>query len=145
MTSLIYDSYMDDLVRGNVDMDSDTFYVMLVTSSYTPSKASHTKRSDVTNEVGTSGTNYTTGGKSTTVTPGLDTTNHRLDLTFSNVSWATSTITARACVIYKLNGGVLPGTAANDPLVAYVDFGQDVSSTNATFAITFSSALRLQN
>ena len=138
MASLIYDSFLDDIVKNNINMNSDTFKVMLVTSSYTPSKGTHAKRSDVTNEA--SGTGYTSGGVTSATTLSLDTTNHREDITFANVQWTSSTITARACVIYKSTG-----TAANDPLVAYVDFGQDVSSTSATFAITFSSALRFQN
>lgn len=141
MASLIYDSMMDDLVRGAIDFDTDQFYVMLVTDSYVPNKGTHNRRDDVTGEVGTTGTNYATGGLVTTVTPTLDTVNHRLDLAFSNVTWSNATITARAAVIYKRTGGA-PST---DPLVAYVDFGQDVSSTAAAFAVTFSSSLRFQN
>lgn len=143
MASLIYDSMLDDLVRGLIDFDSDTFHVMLVTASYTPNKGTHTRRSQVTAGEAT-GTGYTAGGLPTTVTCTKDTTNHREDLTFSNVTWNTATVTANACVIYKLTAA-LPGTPANDPLVAYVDFGQNVSSTAAAFAVTFSSALRFQN
>lgn len=139
MASLIYDSFMDDVVRNNINMASDTFYVMLVTSSYTPSKGTHAKRSDVTNE--SSGTGYTSGGVVSATTLSLDTTNHREDITFANVQWTSSTILARACVIYKHRGGA----SSADELVAYVDFGQDVQSTAATFAITFSSPLRFQN
>lgn len=138
MASLIYNKFLDNVVRGSFNFASDTFKVMLVTSSYTPNKDTHEDRADVTNEV--SGTGYTTGGTATTPTITLDTSNDRVDLTFSNVSWASATITARAAVIYKSTG-----TAANDLLVAYVDFGSDVSSTNAAFAVTFSSALRFQN
>lgn len=138
MTSLIYDSMLDDLVKGNIDFDTDTFYVQLVTSSYAPNQGTHAKRSDVTNEV--TGTGYSADGAATTVTCTKDGTNHREDLTFSNVTWATATITARAAVIYKHTG-----TKTADPLVAYVDFGQDVSSTAAAFAVTFSSPLRFQN
>jgi hypothetical protein len=139
MASLVYNSFLDDLAKGNVDMDSDTFYVMLVTSTYTADKDTHTKRSDVTNEV--SGTGYTAGGSASAVTVTKDTTNDRLDLSFANVSWTNATITARAAVIYKHRGGA----ASADELVAYVDFGSNVSSTNAAFAVTFSSPLRFQN
>lgn len=139
MTSLIYDSYMDDVNKGNIVPNTDTFYVMLVTSSYTPNKATDTKRNAVTNEV--SGTGYTTGGAASTATLTLDTTNHRSDLSFASVSWTTATITARAAVIYKHRGGA----SSADNLVAYVDFGSDVSSTAATFSVTFSSPLRFQN
>ncbi len=138
MASLIYDSFMDDIVKNNINLSTDTFKVMLVTSAYTPVKGTHNRRSSVTNEA--TGTGYTSGGIASATTVSLDTTNNRSDTTFANVQWTSSTITARACVIYKSTG-----TAANDPLVAYVDFGQDVSSTSATFAITFSSPLRFQN
>jgi hypothetical protein len=138
MASLIYNKAIDALVRAGINFASDSFKVMLVTSSYTPNKDTHEDRADVTNEV--TGTGYTTGGVATTPTITLDTTNDRVDITFSNVSWASATITARAAVIYKSTG-----TAANDTLIAYVDFGSDVSSTNAAFAVTFSSALRFQN
>lgn len=138
MASLIFNKFLDNLVRGSFNFSSDTFKVMLVTSSYTPNKDTHAARSDVTNEV--TGTGYTAGGTATTPTITLDVTNDRVDLSFGNVSWASATITARAAVIYKSTG-----TASTDLLVAYVDFGSDVSSTNAAFAVTFSSALRFQN
>lgn len=138
MASLIYDSFMDDIVKNNINLSTGTFKVMLVTSAYTPVKGTHNRRTSVTNEV--TGTGYTSGGQTSATTVALDTTNHRSDTTFANVQWTSSTITARACVIYNSTG-----TSANDQLVAYVDFGQDVSSTSATFAITFSSPLRFQN
>jgi hypothetical protein len=140
MASLVYNSMLEDLTRGAIDFDTDTFYVLLVTNVYTANKDTHTKRSDVdTNE--TTGTNYTAGGAATTVTITKDLVNDRLDLGFSTVTWANATITARAAVIYKHRGGA--NTA--DELVAYIDFGQDVSSTNANFAVSFSSPLRFQN
>lgn len=140
MASLVYNSMLEDLARGAIDFDTDTFYVMLVTNAYTANKDTHVKRSDVTaNE--TTGTNYTAGGSATTVTVTKDLVNDRLDISFSTVTWATATITARAAVIYKHRGGA----STADELVAYIDFGQDVSSTNANFAVSFSSPLRFQN
>jgi hypothetical protein len=138
MPSLIYNKAIDNLVKAGINFSTDTFRVMLVTSAYTPNKDTHEDRADVTNEV--SGTGYTAGGVVTVPTITLDLTNDRVDISFGNVSWATATITARACVIYKATG-----TPANDFLIAYVDFGSDVSSTAAAFAVTFSSALRFQN
>lgn len=138
MASLIYNSALDDAVKANVDFDADTFYIMLVTSSYTADKDAHTKRSDVTNEV--SGTGYTSGGAESTVTVTKDTTNDRIDIDFSNVSWTSATITAAGGVIYKSTG-----TASTDNLVAYLDFGGDVTSTNGTFTVDITSPLRIQN
>lgn len=139
MASLIFDSALDDLARGAIDFDTDTFKVMLVTSTYTPNQGTHLKRSAVTNEV--SGTGYTSGGTASTVTVAKDTGLHKVTMTFSSVNWPAATITARAAVIYKSRGGA----SSADELVAYVDFGSDVTSTADTFTVTFSTPLTIQN
>jgi hypothetical protein len=139
VASLIFDSCVDDCARGAIDFDTDTFYAMLVTSSYTPDKATHIKRSDVTDEV--IGAGYTAGGSASAVTVTKDTTNHRVTVAFANVVWPASTITAKAAVLYKRRGGA----ASADELVAYVDFGASVSSTSGNFTVTFSTPLTLQN
>lgn len=139
MPSLIYNSCIDDVARGAIDFDTDTFKFMLVTSAYTPDKDAHLKRSSVTNEV--AGTGYTAGGVAVTATVTKDTANDRVDVTFANPSWSTATLTARAGVIYKSRGGA----ATADELVAYVDFNSDIVSTAATFNVTFTSPLRFQN
>lgn len=139
MASLIYNSALGDAFKGNIDFDSDTFKVLLVTSSYSPNKDTHTKRSDVTNEVA-SGGGYTTGGAAATVTVNVDTANDRTDVSLGSASWTTATITARGAVYYKSRGGA----SSADELIAYIDFGGDIVSTNGTFALT-ASTLRIQN
>ena len=79
MANLIYDSALEDEAKGAIDYDTDTFKIMLVTSSYTPNKGTHTRRSDVTNEV--TGTGYTAGGVTSVCTVAKDTTNHKVTLT----------------------------------------------------------------
>jgi hypothetical protein len=138
MASLIYNSFVDDMARGAIDLDTDTFKVLLVTSAYSPNKDTDLKRSAVTNEV--SGTGYTAGGVTSACTVTKDTANDRVTLSFAAVNWATSTITARAAVIYKSRGGA----SSADELVCYVDFGGDVSSSSATFSLG-SSTITLQN
>jgi hypothetical protein len=133
MASLIYDSCLRDLQIGSIDADADTFKAMLVTSTYSPNKGTHAKRSDVTNEV--SGTAYTAGGVVTACTAALNTTAHTMVLTFAAVSWAASTITARGMVIYKSRGGA--NTA--DELVGYLDFGANVVSAGGTFSVAAST------
>jgi hypothetical protein len=137
MASLIYNSAIDDMARNNIDFDSNSFKALLVTSSYTPNKDTHDFRDDVTNEA--TGTGYTAGGVTTACTVTKDTANDRVTLQFAAVSWATSTITARALVIYKSTG-----TASTDNLVAYNDFGSDVSSASGTFSVA-ASTITLQN
>lgn len=138
MASLIYASFLDDVYKGDITCDVDTFKMMLLTSSYTPT-ITHTKRSDLTaNEV--TGTGYTAGGKSTAVTISKDTVNKRNDLDFADNNWTTSTITARYAGIYKSRGGA--DTA--DELVAVIDFGSNVSTTGGTFTADVTGPLRVQ-
>jgi hypothetical protein len=137
VASLIYNSCIDDVARGNIDFDTNSFKAMLV-STYTPNKDTHDKRDDVTNEV--TGTGYTAGGVATVCTVSKDTATDRVTIQFAAVSWTSSTITARGLVIYKSLGGA----ASADALVAYNDFGSDVSSSGGTFAVA-ASTITLQN
>jgi hypothetical protein len=138
MASLIYNSAIDEMARGDIDFDTNTFKAMLVTSAYTPNKDTHDFRDDVTNEV--SGTGYTAGGATSTVTVTKDTINDKVTIQFGAVSWASSTITARGCVYYKSRGGA----SSADEIVAYADFGSDVSSSGGTFSVA-ASTITLQN
>jgi hypothetical protein len=118
-----------------IDFNSDTIKVMLCTSTYTPDQDTHAYKSSVTNEV--TGTGYTAGG-ATISAPSMSYTagTNTLKLDGGDVSWTTSTITARYAVIYDDT----PATAATKPLIAYVDFGADVTSTSGTFSITWDAA-----
>lgn len=120
-----------------IDLDTDTIKVALVTSSYTPDQDAHDYWDDVSANEVANGNGYTTGGytlanKAVAYTAGTNVFN--LDNTV-DPSWANSTITARYAVYYVSTG--TPGTSA---LLCYVDFGADVSSTNAAFTITIDAA-----
>ena len=138
MASLIYNSFLEDLARGAIDLDTDTFKAMLVTSTYTPNKDTHLKRSSVTNEV--SGTGYTAGGVACTVTITKDTANDRVTIQLGAVAWAGSSITARGCVYYKSRGG----SSSADELIGYNDFGSNITTSNATFSVG-ASVITMQN
>lgn len=117
-----------------IDWDSDTIKVMLCTSSYTPNQDTHRYKSDVTNEV--TGTGYTAGGAtltSPTFTYTAGTNGMMLDA--ADTSWSSSTITARYAVVYDST----PGSDATRPIIAYSDFGADVSTTSGTFSIVWDS------
>ncbi len=126
------------MARGAIDFDTDTFKVMLVTSTYVADKDTHLKRSAVTNEV--TGTGYTAGGSTTACTVAKDTATDKVTLSFATVSWATATITARAAVIYKSRGGA----SSADELVCYIDFNGNVSAAGSTFTLG-ASTITLQN
>jgi len=140
MASFYYDSFLDDVFHGNITVSSDTFYLMLTTSSYAPSKSGHAKRSDVTNEV--SGTGYTAGGQAATITLTAASGNSDLELTnMADVSWTTATITAAFAVLYKHRGGA----ASADNLVFVIDFGGNFTSTAGTFTVHMSTQFGVQN
>ena len=119
----------------NIDFLSDTIKCMLTTSSYAVNQDTHVFKSDVTNEV--SGTGYTAAG-TTITTPTLGYTGGTNVIKFDgdDAQWTSSTITARLAVIYDST----PSTDATRPLLSYIDFGADVSTTNGTFAIVFAAA-----
>jgi hypothetical protein len=128
MASFAYDSYLDDVMAGNI-AKADTYGVMLVTSAYAPNQTTHTKRSDVTNEV--TGTGYTAGGQTIVPTFTKDTTNHKMIVTFPAITWPSSTITARRAVYYKKRGG----SSSADEIIAQDDFVSDVVTTAGTFSL----------
>lgn len=139
MASLIYTSAIADAFKGSIDFDTDTFYCMLTTSSYAENKDTHTKRSDVTNEVAATG-GYVAGGFVATVSVSTDTANDRVVLTLGGISVSSATITASKAVYYKRRGGA----SSADELVAVVDFGSPVVSTAGTWALT-STTLYVNN
>lgn len=122
---------------GDIAFDTDSFKVMLSTSSYTPDK-DHDFRDDVTNEI--TGTGYTAGGESVTVSVTKDTTNDRVDISLGGTSLASSTITARNATYYKDRGGL----ASADEIIMTNTFSGDVSTTAGTFTLN-ASTLRIQN
>jgi hypothetical protein len=126
MASIIYDSFLADLASGNANT-SHSYKAMPVTSSYAEDRGAHSKRSSVTSfEV--SGTGYTAGGASVTLSASLNTTTHKVTLTIGTVSWPSSTITARKLVVYRARGGA----SSADELVACIDNGTDLVSSNST-------------
>ena len=120
MASLAFDSFNFDALTGNIDTNTDTFYAVLTTEEYEPNIATHTKRSDVTNEV--SGAGYTAGGFAVPVTVTKNTTLHRTEIFFGAVTLPDCTFTARKAVYFKRRGGA----ASADELVAVNDFGSNL-------------------
>lgn len=133
MASKIYGSFFGKALNKEIDWDSDTIKVALLSSAYSPNQDTHDYLDDVVaNEV--SGTGYTAGGAtlaSKTLT--YDAANNVTVLDAADVTWASSTITARYAVIYDDSGA----TNAQKALLGYVDFGSDQSSTSGNFTITW--------
>lgn len=135
VTALLYGKAFLSAFTKKIDTSADTFKIMLCTSSYTPNQDTHQFKSDVTNEV--TGTGYTAGGATlANFAATYDGASNTVKIDADDASWSSSTITARYAVIYDST----PGTDATRPLLCYIDFGADVSTTAGTLSITFNAS-----
>lgn len=133
VTAKLYGQAVVKMVNKEIDWNSDDIRVALVANTYTPDQDNHDYWNDVVaNEV--TGVNYVANGAALgTPTVTYTGATNKIKLDGDDVSWASSTITARYAVIYDRT----PGSDATRPLIAYVDFGADMSSYNGTFQITW--------
>lgn len=131
ITQALCTSFKQALLDGEMDFSSDTsqtFKIALFTSSATLDAT--TTAYSVTNEV--SGTGYTAGGNTLTISANPATSGTTAFLDFADTTWATATITARGALIYQAGG--------SNPAVAVLDFGSDKTSTAGDFTIQFPTA-----
>lgn len=136
VTTKWYGNGLLNLAKGGIDLDTDTFKVMLTTSSYTPNQDTDDFRSDVTNEI--TGTGYTAGGNTMAgVSVTYDTASNEVRVLWTDSAWTTATFTAAYAVIYKSRGGA----SSADELVGYIDFGGDVSVSSGTFTLDFTTSV----
>ena len=127
ITQAMCTSFKTELLGGVQDLDTDTIYIALFTSSATLSAA--TTAYSTTNEV--SGTGYTAGGNALTgAVISADGTTAIVD--FDNTTWASSSITARGALIYN--------SSKANRAIAVLDFGSDKTSTDGDFTIQFPAA-----
>lgn len=129
VTAKMYNLAFTALANKEIDWGSDTIKVALCTSSYTPSQSTHNYYDDITNEV-SNGNGYTTGG-ATLANKTEAFVGQVKQFKADDTSWSNSTITARYAIIYDDT----PATAGTKPLIGYVDFGADVTSTAGAFTI----------
>ena len=117
-----------EAVHNFKNTGGSTFNLALYTSS--ASWGAGTTAYTTSNEV--SGTGYTAKGASLTrVDPSNDGTTAITD--FSDLTFSSSTITARGALIFN-------DSASGDPAVCALDFGSDKSSSSGDFTIQFPAA-----
>ena len=125
-------SFKVGLLDGSFNFNTGTtqvYKIALFTSSAT--LGASTTVYSTTNEV--TGTGYTAGGKTLTVAAVPTSSGTTAYLDFADVTWTSSTITARGALIYLADG-------ATNPAVAVLDFGSDKTSTSGDFTIQFPTA-----
>jgi hypothetical protein len=119
------------LASGQFNFSTDTFKMALYTggASIGPTTAAYTTTGE------TSGTGYTAGGQTLTVsvapTTGSNPSNTIAYLSFSTVTWNPAAFTCRGALIYKVGGG--------NPTVCVLDFGGDKTAVTS-FQVQFPTA-----
>jgi len=108
----------------------DVFKLALYTSSATLGAA--TTAYTTSDEVSSSGTNYTAGGLTLTVSQVPTSTGTTAWLDFDDLTFPSATLTARGALIYNETQG--------NKAVAVLDFGSDKTSTAGNFTIQFPTA-----
>ena len=135
VTGKLFGLVFSSLWNKELDFDSDEIKVSLHTATYVPDQDTHQYRSSLSNEI--VGTGYTAGGAalaSKTVTYTAGTNKHVLDA--ADVSWPSSTITARTAVVYDNT----PATDATRPLICYQQSDADIISTGGTWSLVWAAA-----
>lgn len=134
MASKLYGQFLSQALNKEIDWDTDTIKVALLTNAYTPDQDAHNYFDDVSTYEVSGATGYTSGGASLTNKTNTYTgSTNTIVLDADDTTWSSSTITARYAVIYDAS----PSTNATRPLIGYVDFGSDQSSSNGNFTITW--------
>ena len=132
ITQAMCTSFKVGILGGSFNFNTgttQTFKIALFTSSASLSAA--TTAYSTSNEV--TGTGYSAGGNTLTVSQVPTSTGTTAFLDFSDTTWTTATITARGALIYLANG-------TTNPAVAVLDFGGDKTSTAGNFTIQFPAA-----
>ncbi len=138
MASAFYPKVFNHLLKGDVDLDTDTVKVLLIGGSgaYTYD-ATDEYVSDLSGELSTSGTGYER--KTVSVSLSVDVTSSddadagvfiNFDLT-NDATWTSATFTARHAVMFIDAGGA---DSANK-LLYYFDLGADQVVSSGTFQL----------
>ena len=128
-------SFKQELLQAKHDFTASTGHTFKLAmydnnASFTAATTDYT----ATNEV--SGTGYSAGGGTlTNVTPTTSGTTALTD--FDDLTFSSSTITARGALIYNTTAGGGTGTTET---VVVLDFGSDKSSSAGDFTIVFPTA-----
>ena len=136
---LVFGPAVENITDGNIDLDSDSFRMVLVTSSWTPSQSTNGTWSDLSaNEA--SGTGYTANGQA--ITQSVTRSGNTVTFDCGDQSWASSTISAKYAVIVR-DGDSNGALAAGDLLLCYSnldDTGGSLSSSAGTFAVSINAS-----
>lgn len=131
ITQSLATSFKVQLLQGAQNFTSpggNTYKMALYTSSATlgPTTTAYTTSNETT------GTGYTAGGNTLTVSVSPTSGGTTAFISFNDTSWPNASFTARGALIYNSSNG--------NSAVAIFDFGSDKTVLNGTFTIQFPTA-----
>lgn len=123
------DSFKVQLLNAQHNFSANTFKIALYTgsASISNSTTAYTTTGEAT------GTGYTAGGNTLTISQTPTNDGNVAYLSFANTSWSNSTVSAAGALIYN--------SSFNNASVAVLNFGSTVSTNNQSFNIYFPAAL----
>ena len=122
-------SFKTQLFGGEHDLDTDTIKMALYTSS--ASLDASTTAYTTSNEVSSSGTNYTAGGNTLT-SPVITSSGTTAYVDFADSTWSNASFTARGALIYN--------ASKSNKAIAVLDFGADKTATAGDFVVQMPTA-----
>lgn len=129
ITQAMCTSFKVDLFGGVQDLDTDTIKMALYTSTATLDAT--TTAYTTSNEVSSSGTNYTAGGNTLT-SPVITSSGTTAYVDFADTTWSNASFTARGALIYN--------ASKSNKAIAVLDFGADKTATAGDFVVQMPAA-----
>ena len=129
ITQAMCTSFKVDLFGGVQDLDTDTIKMALYTNTTTLDAT--TTAYTTSNEVSSSGTNYTAGGNTLT-SPVITSSGTTAYVDFADTTWTNASFTARCALIYN--------ASKSNKAIAVLDFGADKTATAGDFVFQMPTA-----
>jgi len=130
ITQTLCTSFKSELLGGVHDLDTDTLKMALIIPSMSGTyDATTTNYSDITgnsDEVSSSGTNYTVGGVTLT-TPVISTSGTTAFFDCDDVVFTNVDLDARGAIIYN--------SSKSDRAICLLDFGETKTATDGDFTV----------
>jgi hypothetical protein len=129
MADLIFNDFLEELFKGNIDLDGDTFKAIILDNTYTPDASDH-DYADVSAYELETGSGYTAGGEA--LSQSVAETDGTVTFDADDITWTTATFTGRYVVIFD-------DTHDDDLLVCLLDMDEDKTGLGDNFIARFNA------
>jgi hypothetical protein len=138
-----YALFMESVISGLIDFETDIFYMMLCDPTYTPNQNAHKFKSVISGELNQTYSGYAVGGMQCPIsTVSYSMTTKTLTIAASDLQWPLVTFPAPGPKYGVIYDGVTKDGSGSDsakPLVGYVDFVTPQIITDMAFHVKWPS------